>query len=181
MNQRGFTLVELLIAMALVGMIMGGVFALQQQGQAAYQFGAARAETQQKARVALERVARELRTASAVTSSANCNIGTNDITFVFVDGAGVSTTVRYYTSGSSLLRNQTAPAIAGQPETVVGDVQTMTVFCYDTAGALTSVAANVRSVDVKLTTQIEDMVGSGTYSPANQHAVMGTRVRMRNL
>jgi Tfp pilus assembly protein PilX len=41
-NQRGFTLAVLLVAYAVLGLLMLGVFALQRQGLQSYQIGAAR-------------------------------------------------------------------------------------------------------------------------------------------
>lgn len=64
-NERGFTLAELLVAMAVVGLVMSGLFVALQQGQSAYLFGSARAEVQQNGRLALSRIAEELPRRSA--------------------------------------------------------------------------------------------------------------------
>jgi hypothetical protein len=64
---------------------------------------------------------------------------------------------------------------------VIGDVQAMTILCYDANANATATVANVRSVEVNLTTQIEDVAAPGGQSPANQTAIMTTRVRMRNI
>jgi prepilin-type N-terminal cleavage/methylation domain-containing protein len=75
-NERGFTLAELLVASAVLGLIMLGVFTIQQQGLGAYQVGAARVEVQQNARAALETMFNEIRSAVDVTAvPAGCGTG----------------------------------------------------------------------------------------------------------
>ena len=58
-------LAELLISVALVGLAMAGLFVLADQAQRAYAVGSATAASQQNARVALERLAADLRSAGA--------------------------------------------------------------------------------------------------------------------
>src|SRR4029450_12985076 len=60
---RGFTLREVLGAMAGGGLVMAGTLSLLLAGQGAYSVGEARAEAIQGARVGLERMATELRQA----------------------------------------------------------------------------------------------------------------------
>src|SRR2546426_5805432 len=55
------SLAELLVSLAIVGLVLGGVFGILHQGQRLYAMGAARVESQQTARIALERLAREIR------------------------------------------------------------------------------------------------------------------------
>ncbi len=62
-DERGVTLVELLVVTAVVGLLMAGLLGLIQVGIQSYTWGAARVEAQQSARVALERMAKELRDA----------------------------------------------------------------------------------------------------------------------
>src|SRR5207244_13348551 len=75
-NERGFTLAELLVVVALLGLIMAGVVSLQQQGQQAYLMGAARVDAQQNARVALTLMWRALRS-DCTLSSLSLSAGTN--------------------------------------------------------------------------------------------------------
>ena len=77
-NERGYTLAELLTAMAVMGLLLAGLLLTLQEGQTAYQYGAGRAEVQQNARVALERMLRELRSASTITTSS-----ANAVTFTY--------------------------------------------------------------------------------------------------
>ncbi|MEK7370380.1 MAG: prepilin-type N-terminal cleavage/methylation domain-containing protein, partial [candidate division NC10 bacterium] len=67
-DQRGFTLTELLVVTAVLAVVLGAVILIQQKGQEAYIMGSNRVETQQNARVALDLMTRELRSATAVTA-----------------------------------------------------------------------------------------------------------------
>lgn len=174
MNERGFTLAELLVACAVLGMIMLGILTVQRQGLGAYQVGAARVEVQQNARASLETMFNDLRSALAVTAvPAGCGTGP-----VPTGGGGASisitdqggTAVQYQLVGSNLQRNGVA---------LVGGVEWLRIWCYDAAGALTATAANVRSVHVQVSTRSESAVTA--TSDRNQHALMETRVRLRNL
>ncbi len=62
-RQDGFTLVELLVAIAMFAMIMMGIFYLWSGDQMAYLQGSAAADTQQDARAAMEQLARDIRLA----------------------------------------------------------------------------------------------------------------------
>jgi type IV pilus assembly protein PilW len=62
-DERGVSLIELLVAMAMAGLVMAATVTLLLAGQAAHTVGTARAEATQSARVALERMGSELRQA----------------------------------------------------------------------------------------------------------------------
>ena len=62
-GEGGTSLIELLVAMAIAGLVMAATVTLLLAGQAAYTVGTARAEATQSARVALERMGSELRQA----------------------------------------------------------------------------------------------------------------------
>jgi prepilin-type N-terminal cleavage/methylation domain-containing protein len=169
MNQKGFSLAELLIAAAMTSLLMAGVFVILQQGENVYMFGAGRAEVQQTARGALDRIARELRTGSLVTAAT-----ANTITFNYIDDAGATITAAYAVNGTDLQRNG---------ETVIGGVTAFTLSYYDANNALLTApipAADVRTVNVRLATQVQG-VATTNNSPANQRAMVEDRVRMRNL
>jgi prepilin-type N-terminal cleavage/methylation domain-containing protein len=173
-NERGFTLAELLVASAVLGLLMLGVFTVQRQGLGAYQVGAARVEVQQNARTALETMFGEIRTALEITAPVPPACGTGPVptgggatSISFTDQNGVA--FQYQLVGTNLLRNGVV---------LIGGVQSLRIWCYDAAGALTATAAQVAAVHVQVSTQTESTVAA--TSDRNQHAFMETRVRLRN-
>ncbi len=171
-DQRGFTLTELLVVAAVLGMILAGVVLIQMQGQQAYLFGAHRVEVQQNNRAALELLTRELRSAQAVTTVASAG----DLTFVDLNGV----TIQYQLSGTTLNR-----ITGGTTTPLIGGVQTLTMSYYSAwngatnTGTTTTTPASVKLVRLQLVTGTEDQAGPG--SPANQHATMESVVRLRNI
>jgi prepilin-type N-terminal cleavage/methylation domain-containing protein len=173
-NERGFTLAELLVASAVLGLLMLGVFTIQRQGLGAYQVGAARVEVQQNARTALETMFGEIRTARLITAvPAACGTGPvptggGATSISFTDQNGVA--FQYQLVGTDLQRNGVV---------LIGGVQSLRIWCYDEAGALTATATQVATVHVQVSTRTESVVAA--TSDRNQHAFMETRVRLRNL
>jgi prepilin-type N-terminal cleavage/methylation domain-containing protein len=62
-NERGFTLAEMLVVCAIVGLVMAGLLGLVMSGQKAYWYGTTQVDAQQTTRIALERMVREIREA----------------------------------------------------------------------------------------------------------------------
>ncbi|HXH83116.1 MAG TPA: prepilin-type N-terminal cleavage/methylation domain-containing protein [Candidatus Tectomicrobia bacterium] len=178
-DQRGYTLAELLVVCAILGFIAGAIFTFQRQGQVAYLFGAARVEVQQNARLSLDMMLGELRSALSVTEPvANCNAGATDITFRDQN----NNTVRYQLVGTDLRRTVTPPAGAATTDTIVGGVAAFTITCFDVTGAPTAGSAAspaIRSIRIAITTQSER--GAAANQPGNQRAVVQGDVRLRNI
>ncbi|MBI2526262.1 MAG: prepilin-type N-terminal cleavage/methylation domain-containing protein [Candidatus Rokubacteria bacterium] len=171
-DQRGFTLTELLVVTAVLAVVLGAVILIQQKGQEAYIMGSNRVETQQNARVALELMTRELRSATAVTAIPS---GTD---MTFADQNGVS--VRYQVTGGNLTRTA-----AGTTTTLIGGVQALTLTYYSAydgqtgTGTTTGTASAVKVIKLNLETRTEEGAGAGSF--ANQYAKMESMVRLRNL
>src|SRR5215468_1870398 len=111
-NEGGFSLAELLVVMAVLGLMLAGLLAVQMQGQNSYLMGASRVEAQQNGRVALELMVRELRSAQSVTAIASAT----DMTFVDENGV----TIQYQLSGTTLNRisaGTSTPLIGGVTST----------------------------------------------------------------
>src|SRR5262249_61329417 len=99
---------------------------------------------------------RELRTGSTIITAT-----ATDLKFTYLDATSTLITVEYTLSGTptasspvQLQRNQTGAA--NQPDVVIGGVRGLTITYYDVNNVVTTTAANVRSVDVQLTTVPEN-------------------------
>ena len=177
-DQRGFTLTELMVVAAVLGMILAAVVLVQQQGQQAYIFGSHRVEVQQNNRAALELMVRELRSATSITAVPSAT----NLTFLDENG----NTIQYQISGAILNRTVTVAATATTTTTpLIGGVQTLAMAYYSdwngvtNTGTSTTTPAQVKLILLQLVTGTEDQVGSG--SPGNQSATMETLVRLRNI
>jgi prepilin-type N-terminal cleavage/methylation domain-containing protein len=62
-NERGFTLAEMMVVCAIVGLVMASLLGLVISGQQAYWYGSTQVDAQQTARVAIERMVTEIREA----------------------------------------------------------------------------------------------------------------------
>jgi len=179
MRAGGFTLVELLVALAVVGLVMGATLTVLQQGQDGYVRAVARLEAQQSARVALERVAREIRTAgfdptgaafAAIMSPAPTSftiqkdLNGNGV----IDAAGEAVT--YLLRGTTLRRNA-----GGGAQPVIEGVTELTFTYLDADGAPTTLPAAIRTVVIALTVQADPSGGNPAAT-----ARMRTQVRLRN-
>jgi prepilin-type N-terminal cleavage/methylation domain-containing protein len=172
-NERGFSLTELLIVIAILGFMMGGLFTLQRQGQLAYMVGAARVEVQQNGRIAIESMMTEIRSALAINAfPANCNTANGGTSITFNDQNGVAVT--YSLAGTDLMRTA---GLGGTP--VIGGVQSLRIWCYNTSDTLTANLADIRTIRVQVTTRTER--GAVANSPGDQRAIAEGRVRLRNI
>jgi hypothetical protein len=103
----------------------------------------------------------------------------DDVQFTFLDDTNTLVTVEYSVAGTTLQRNQTVPAVAGQPDVLVGGVTGFTVTYYDITNTATTTANAVYAVDISITTRSDDAT-LASYSPANRRATVAGRVRLRN-
>ena len=175
-TQRGFSLAELLVATAMVGFVLAGVFVALQQGENAFQYGTGKVEVQQNGRMAVDRMAHDLRMGANITAA-----NATSISFDYIEdnaGAPQTVTVTYSLNGSDLQRNQTNPVpAAAQPEILTGGVNTLSLVYYNKDNVATVNVPDIRVVDVRIVTQPQ--VASSNL--ANQRAVFADRVRLRNL
>jgi type IV pilus assembly protein PilW len=179
-DARGFTLTELFVTFAVVGVVMAGVLSLLLRGQQSYSAGAARIEAQQNARVAIERMTHEIRSAgynptgagfAAVANPTETGLTLqNDWNEDGVIG-GRGEVVTYLLRGTTLRRNA-----GGGAQPVVEGVERLSFTYLDAAGLPTTDPQAIRTVEVSITTAPEYSGASGSAG----RVVMTTSVRLRN-
>jgi prepilin-type N-terminal cleavage/methylation domain-containing protein len=191
-NQRGFALAELLVAVAVMTLVMAGVFVLQREGQEAYSLGSNRVETQQNARVALDLMTRELRTASPTDPAGPAPTGIvlipSATNITFRDQCGNN--VQYSLVGTLLNRtgpnysDRNACASNGNGTTpLIGGITSLSMtYCTAAVASCTDATATtdpkkVAVIKVSIRTQTEEGVAAGL--PGDQHATMESTIKLR--
>ena len=172
-SERGFTLAELLVACAIIALVMAGLLVSLQAGQEAYLRGSNEVEATQSVRVAIERMAQELRVAGfcpTCTGATPFTAITAQTATGFTiqndwDGDGVITAagtvtdgfgnargeqIVYAFAGGALTRQETGDA---SPLTLATGINSLTFTYQDNAGVVTAVPDNIRTVVVTATTQ----------------------------
>jgi prepilin-type N-terminal cleavage/methylation domain-containing protein len=135
-QSRGFTLIEIIITIVIVGIISGIAAMIILQGVRAYSDEQSRSDMHYQARFAVERMAREMRMIrqstefGAINSPAVPVLGTitnnPSNVFSFVDMTG--TTVTYSLTGTTLNRS------AGGVNALAQGVTALSFTCFDNAG-----------------------------------------------
>jgi type II secretory pathway component PulJ len=170
----GVTLTELLVAIALLSTVFAGTLAALEQGQRAYALGAARVEAQQNGRIALERLAREIRNAGAGGVGFDAiSVAERERVVLHVDrdrdgradARGEAITWRL--AGTVLRRDD-----GGGAQPIVDGVRSLVLEYRDAAGRPTTIPGEVRTVVMTLTT--EGAGGAGGLTLTTQ-----TRLRTR--
>ncbi len=136
----GFTLIETLIAVSIFLVVLFAVYSVYDVGEANYQRGTRKWDVQSEARVALERMAREIRMAGYASPTKVTDpvvIATNDTISIHADLD--STGARYVTYsrrdcngniGTTLFRNVSSTTFCGG-EPFVDDVATLSFSYYE--------------------------------------------------
>lgn len=174
-SEEGFTLAELLVGFAVLGLALASVVMVQKSGLNAYVFGSNRVEVQQNARVALERIAREIREAQALTNQTatqltlqtdwNGNGVIGEAIAVMVDGVLRGERVTYRLTGTALERQESG--VDATFQTIMGGVEQLTLT-YPSA----------RTVSITVRTRTEEGVPAGGL--ADTKSQITTTVQLRN-
>lgn len=170
-------LAELLVSLAILVLVLTGLLSALDQGQRVWAFGAARVEAQQSVRVALERLAHDVRRAG---------FGSIDLPALTVaeptrvvlhsdengDGviAGTGETVAWRLAGGVLRRDA-----GGGAQPVVNGVRALRLRYFDRGGVETAEAGDVRAVGIELTLEAHH-----ARSRIAASLTMSARVRLRN-
>ena len=170
-------LTDLLTALAVVGLVFAATLTVFAHGQRAYTQGAARVESQQNARIALSRMAREIRQAGAGGGTLSPIAVAEPSRIVLqhdVDGDGSAATrgetVTWQLSAGILRRNA-----GGGAQPIINGVRALVLTYFDADGRSTTAPAAVRAVVITLTTEPEHpAAGAATQTK------LTTEVRLRN-
>ena len=173
--EAGHSLVELLVATAVMGLLMAATLSLLQSGIAAWGWGAGRIEAQQAVRVALERMARELREAGYDPTGAGIDaiLVAESTRIVFqcdLNGNGLIDPTRERVTyllrpGETTLRRDAG----GGAQPLAESVRRFALSYLDSSGAPTADPARIASVRIDIET------GRG-----RAEATMTTLVTLRN-
>jgi len=172
-------LADLLVAMAIFGGVSAAMLTVLQEGLRVYAVGVSRAESQQSGRIAVERLAGEIRTAGlgprpAAFAAITVAEPTRIVLHRDLDGDGVVTgsgeTITWRLTGATLRRDAGAGA---QP--IVDGVRSFALEYLDAAGHAVENPDEIRTVGITLVTE-------AAWDLADRSVVtrFATRVRLRN-
>ena len=168
-NSRGFTLIEAIITIVIVGIISSIAALIILEGMKASSKEQNLSEAHYQARLAMERMAREIRLIRSQTAGDIPTMAATDLIFCDVTGKAVE----FQLSGTALNRRESATcspfAWGGWNALSSSGTNPMTFTYLDSAGAGGATAANLWFVDINLT----DTQGSESLQ-------MRTRVHPRN-
>lgn len=206
-NQHGFTLTELLVACAIIGVVMAGLFSILRSGQQSYLTGSNQVEAQQSLRLAMLRVTNELRDAGYCPT---CNTGAPPFTALTAVSA-TGFTVQNDWNGSGTISTGTVTQVVTAPDgttsnvtrgeqivyafsggtltrremgvdasgvAVVPNLASLTFTYLDAAGNVTATAGSVRTVVVSAVGQPE--IQAASFGGGRVHVAMTDSVRLRN-
>jgi len=175
------SLADLLASLALLGLVMGATLTLLQHGLRTYAAGAARVESQQSARIALERMAREIRQAGYAAGGASfpaISVAERSRIVIHVDldgdgaSAGSRETITWRLTSGVLRRNA-----GGGAQPIVNGVRDLELTYLDFRGHPTTTPDEIRAVVIVLTTEADRATGDPARSVAT---TIATQVRLRN-
>ncbi|MCM8784553.1 MAG: prepilin-type N-terminal cleavage/methylation domain-containing protein [Candidatus Omnitrophica bacterium] len=166
--KKSVTLVELLIAIAIVGIISLGLTFMLTQGLKVWTGGTARTDIVDRGRIALERLSRELRQAERFTVT---TWTANNIKFNVVLG-GTTYIVEYKLANNSLLRSEKTSAEASDDFISLANyVNNLTFTYYNKIGSTPASANEIRTVRVNL---VMDM------PQPEQDVILTSEIQLRN-
>lgn len=172
-DARGFTVTELLVMCAILGLALAAVTTVIERGMRQAYIGTHKTEVQQNARVALELMAREIRETTVPLAAATAT----SITFTHpADGA-----ITYRIDANNNLTRNDVPVIGGLRNSLLQPQLSLFVYrdVNDTIlGAPVGTPANVYRVTVTIQTGDDTGLATGL---ADARTELTTSVRLRNL
>jgi prepilin-type N-terminal cleavage/methylation domain-containing protein len=147
-KSNGFTLFEIIIVIVIIGIISTIAAMIIMQGVRAYSDEQSRSDVHYQTRLAMERMAREIRMARQQSEIGTAVLGTiagnPTNSFIFTDITGA--TITYSLTGTTLNRT-----VGGIPSLLAYDVTPLEFRHYNNVNALTTSAASVWYIDITMT------------------------------
>ena len=159
-SRKGFTLIEYIIVILVVGVIAAVLGALIIQGVRAFDSIAAREALMTEAEAAAEKMSREIRNAGKSSDIVEADSNTFSFTDIYGDG------IKYYTEGKLLMRNE---------KILAANIKSADFFYYDKQNIeITPPLSEERFIDIHL-------VGIKlVFSDRGQETAIETKIRPRN-
>jgi type IV pilus assembly protein PilW len=189
-NQSGFTLLEMLVSSAVFVIVLFAVYLMFTTNQVTYARGENKVELQQNGRVAMRRMAREIRMAgydpgTAIPAQASQTAiqvaNANMITFIAdLDGDDVSDQVIYRLQGNQVIRESASwvggawtpnPPVSSE---LADSVSALSFTYFDNTDTATATLADIRRITLGITVQDTTAGFQDTFP-------LTVDVRLRNL
>lgn len=160
-NERGFTLVELVIGLAISLILMGVAVSMLNVQRKSYSFQEQVTEMQQNIRAATDMMVREIRMAGYDPSGAGfTGIGTHTTELVQIladiDGDGTTTslyediTYRYYDASAGTRSCQIWRDTGTEFQSLAENIDALNFSYYDGDGVATSTASSIRQIEITI-------------------------------
>ncbi len=139
-NQKGFTLIEMIIVITVISIIAGIASMIILEGIKSYQAEVSLSDIHNQGRLAIERMAREIRLIRSATAADISTMTATNIVFNDVNGANI----QFSFAGNTISRGG---------NTLANNVQSLTFSYYQQDGTTAAAtAAQVWYVQISLTT-----------------------------
>lgn len=141
MKRGGFTLIEILISMAILSLVMGGIYGVFNTADKTYNEDMGLVDLQQETRQAMDSMLREIRQASRPYANINAN---GSLTFSIPTMLNI--TYQLDTSSHQIIRQ-----LAGINKVLSNDIQSLSFCWWDGASCCTSGCGNLEVLQVSIT------------------------------
>jgi prepilin-type N-terminal cleavage/methylation domain-containing protein len=137
-GEGGYSLIEMITVMAILGVVLGGVVALFTAGIKADSDQNQRFQAQQDTRLALDKLRRDVHPACSISNSASYNTWTSSVTLYYPSGnppqcASGATSVTWCTAASGtkfVLQRTVATSCTGTLVTIADSLTSGNIFAY---------------------------------------------------
>jgi prepilin-type N-terminal cleavage/methylation domain-containing protein len=137
-GEGGYSLIEMLIVMAILGIVLGGVVTLFTAGIKADSDQNQRFQSQQDTRLALDKLRRDVHGACTISNSASYNTWASSVTLYYPSGspltcASGATSITWCTAASGskfVLQRVIATSCTGSLVTIADSLTSANVFAY---------------------------------------------------